>query len=1014
MNQLNKRRGAAARQGAFPRQPLAAACASALLVMVTSVAAADPLSADAQQTPSANPQSNAATQTTPGDQEKKTGDDAAASLGTITVTGIKASLQTAMKVKQNSDNIVEAISAEDIGKLPDVSIAESLSRLPGVTTQRLDGHANLISIRGLAPDFVGTTLNGREQATVGENRGVEFDQYPSELISGAVVHKTPEADLIGQGLSGTVDLHTLRPLDFKERKFAFNLRGEHNTNGDLNPGDDVGSNGHRISASYIDQFFDHTVGLALGFAQLDSPIQSKNYKAWWFAAPNGDNPGSLAHWGAAPTVGVPDNILVQQGMELRGKSESQLRNGVMGVLEWLPSDSYHSMLDIYYSKFKQEAYTNGLQWSSSAWDGIEFSNIKTGPGIQPYGANSLVTSGTMTGLAPIDQNEYNKERDYLFSVGWNNRFQFANQWSANVDLSYSRATNKIRDAYLFSGVASGLTSAQFNILNGPGFPTFTLPIDLTNPANFRLVDAAGYSPGASGGYSYDGREEFDKQKDTIKAFRAEVSHPLGWIFSSMDLGVNYSERRKDKQADVFYAYLTGNGCSTAYSPSAPDFNAQCANLPYIPTFAVPLGSGLARGITDLGFGGIPGILNYDVLGALASQYYILPVNGTNDLNRNYSVTEKVPLAYAKFNIGTEVAGIPVRGNVGVQFVHTDQSSSALQINDHSVVGVISGSTSYNKVLPSLNLAADLDEGQVLRFALAKEMARGRIDDEKIASSAYVSPVTSGPCPVAVSAGQPCNVWSGSGGNVFLKPYVAVGTDLSYEKYFGEISYFAIGLFNKNLLNYIYQSVDPNYDFSKYTNTSGLTPVSPFGTYTTSRNGTGGTMQGLEVSTQLEGKLFHPVLDGFGVKAGFAYVKSKLPTTSFSNVSNAGGFDAPTTLPGLSTKSSDVGIFYEKNGWSIRLDQNYRSDYTGEITAAFGQLGYTKIRAHTQTDLQAGYEFTSGPANGLSLLLQVVNLTNTPSLVDLKVQNNPDNITMFEPQRYNVTGRTILFGINYKL
>ncbi|MBN8886596.1 MAG: TonB-dependent receptor [Rudaea sp.] len=1004
MNHSNTCRAALARAGILRRHPLALACATVL--MSTTIHAAD-------GAPALDPQT-APTQATANAAEKKTGTDADSTLGTITVTGIKASLQTAMKIKQNSDAIVEAISAEDIGKLPDVSIAESLARLPGVTTQRLDGHANLISIRGLAPDFVGTTLNGREQATVGENRGVEFDQYPSELISGAVVYKTPEASLIGQGLSGTVDLHTLRPLDFKDRKFAFNLRGEHNTNGDLNPGADVGNNGHRISASYIDQFFDHTVGLAIGFAQLDSPIQSKNYKAWWFAAPNGDYPGSLAHWGADPTKGVPDNVLVQQGMELRAKSESQLRNGIMGVLEWAPSDSYHGMLDIYYSKFKQEAHTNGLQWSSSAWDGIEFSNIKTGPGITPYLGNSLVTSGTMNGLAPIDQNEYNKERDYLFSVGWNNRFQFADQWSAMVDLSYSRATNKIQDAYLFSGVASGLTSAQFNILNGPGFPTFTLPVDLTNPANFRLVDAAGYSRGSSGGYTYDGREEFDKQKDTIKAFRAEVSHPLGWIFSSMDLGVNYSERRKDKQADVYYAYLMGNGCSTAYSSSAPDFNASCKNLPYVPTFAVPLGSGLARGITNLSFGGIPGILNYDVLGALASQYYILPVNGTNDLNRNYSVTEKVPVAYAKFNISTELAGIPIRGNVGVQFVHTDQSSSALQINDHAVVGTISGSTTYNNVLPSLNLAADLDEGQVLRFALAKEMARGRIDDEKIASSAYVAPVGSGPCPVAIKPGEPCNVWSGSGGNIFLKPYVAVGTDLSYEKYFGEISYFAVGVFNKNLLNYIYQSVDPNYDFSKYTNTSSLTPVSQFGTYTTSRNGTGGMMQGVEISAQLEGQLIHPVLDGFGIKAGFAYVKSKLPTTSFSKVSNAGGFDPPTTLPGLSTKSSDVGVFYEKNGWSFRLDQNYRSDYTGEITAAFGQLGYTKIRAHTQTDFQAGYEFTSGPANGLSLLLQVVNLTNAPSLVDLKVQNNPDNITMFEPQRYNVTGRTILFGLNYKL
>src|SRR6185312_11348517 len=116
----------------------------------------------------------------------------------------------------------------------------------------LDGRANMISIRGFSPDFSGTLLNGREQATVGENRGVDFDQYPSELISGLVVYKTPDATLVGQGLSGTVDLHTIKPLDLPGRVITANLRGEHTTNGDLNPGADVGTLGHRTSISYVD------------------------------------------------------------------------------------------------------------------------------------------------------------------------------------------------------------------------------------------------------------------------------------------------------------------------------------------------------------------------------------------------------------------------------------------------------------------------------------------------------------------------------------------------------------------------------------------------------------------------------------------------------------------------------------------------------------------------------------------------------------------------------------------
>ena len=105
-------------------------------------------------------------------------------------------------MKEQSDNIIEAISAEDLGKLPDLSIADSLARLPGLAAQRTDGRSNFISIRGFAADFSGTTLAGREQASSGENRGVEFDQYPAELINAVEVYKTPNASLVGQGLAG--------------------------------------------------------------------------------------------------------------------------------------------------------------------------------------------------------------------------------------------------------------------------------------------------------------------------------------------------------------------------------------------------------------------------------------------------------------------------------------------------------------------------------------------------------------------------------------------------------------------------------------------------------------------------------------------------------------------------------------------------------------------------------------------------------------------------------------------
>ncbi len=170
----------------------------------------------------------------------------------VRVTGFRASIENSIEAKRSSSSIVEAVSAEDIGKLPDLSIAEALARLPGLTAQRLRGRAQQISVRGLGPDFTTALLNGREQVTAGDNRGVEFDQYPSELLSQVVVYKTPDAALLGQGLAGTADLRTIRPLEYGERAMQFGARYEWNDYDALNSGTE--DDGYRNTGSYIDQF----------------------------------------------------------------------------------------------------------------------------------------------------------------------------------------------------------------------------------------------------------------------------------------------------------------------------------------------------------------------------------------------------------------------------------------------------------------------------------------------------------------------------------------------------------------------------------------------------------------------------------------------------------------------------------------------------------------------------------------------------------------------------------------
>ena len=146
----------------------------------------------------------------------------------VIVTGIRKSIEDSIAVKKNDDSIVEVVSAEDIGKLPDSSIAESIARLPGLAAQRTNGRAQTLSIRGLGPDFTVTTFNGREQASTNDNRTVEFDQYPSELVTQVKIYKTPDAGMAYQGIAGTTDISTVHPLQYDERRTAATYRHEYN------------------------------------------------------------------------------------------------------------------------------------------------------------------------------------------------------------------------------------------------------------------------------------------------------------------------------------------------------------------------------------------------------------------------------------------------------------------------------------------------------------------------------------------------------------------------------------------------------------------------------------------------------------------------------------------------------------------------------------------------------------------------------------------------------------------
>ncbi|WP_293502259.1 TonB-dependent receptor [Roseateles sp.] len=862
-------------------------------------------------------------------------------LDTVTVTGFRASLETSISTKRNADAIVESVSAEDIGKLPDVSIADAISRLPGLTTQRIAGRSSVISIRGMAPRYGVTLLNGREIVSTGDNRSVEYDQFPSELINAATVYKTPDASLSAQGLSGTVNMKTLRPLDFSKTQAVVGARLERNSNGSLNP--EISGTGNRLSASYVTQSADRTWGAAVGFAHLDSPNQEKHYKSWWWANTN--------DWGS-PLPGAPTDAVALQGFELGAASSRQKRDGLMGVLEYKPNADFHSTLDLYYSKFDQTEARRTVMADMSTWAGVSWSNAQT----TVVNGDKIVTSGIVNNTTPVALTTFNKRRDDIRAIGWNNELKLAD-WKLVGDLSWSKAKRDEQNAELQAGSLGRVSLGQTTIATGDGLSTFAPSFDFGDAKNVYLSDPSGWGR--------DGRSQFPKVRDQIKAFKLTAARSFESWLSSFEAGLDYSERDK------------------SMNRTEVNYNLKNGRAPML----IP--SNLLRGPTDLSFAGSNiRMVNFDLPSAL-SLYDVTPTALDQAPGRIWSVHEKVTAAHAKLGFEFDW-GVPVHGNLGLRVVHAKQWSNGLLWNPATSSTVPeNGGTSYTDTLPSFNLAADVTANTIVRFGLAKVMARPNMEDMRAGFR-------------DISVGQMDRKWSASGGNPKLEPWRADAADLSVEHYFSKRSYVAAAAFYKKIKNFVYsQSID--FDFTGFPNPTAYTPISNIGTLTTQANGKGGMIAGTELSGSLDGSLISPALDGIGVTLSYSDTRSSLHEDN----------DVSKPLDGLSGKATNFTVYYERNGVSARLGSRHRSPFVTMVRGTFGENVPSMISSETIIDAQVGYAFETGSLKGLSLTLQVNNLRDRPyrTRVGISTGSKDPNATL--PERYTTYGRQFLLGGSYK-
>ena len=948
------------------------AAAASPFALVAAMGAGSPALAQAATAPATTqpttPPTGESADTTPSPAAAPAGADAAppADNGNIVITGIRASLAQSEKIKKNNPVIVEAISAEDIGKLPDVSIADSLARLPGVTAQRLEGRDQRLSIRGLGPDFGVTLLNGREQVTVGDNRGVEYDQYPSEFFRNVVVYKSANAALVPAGISGTVDLRMLRPLNEKP-VVAVQLRGQMNSQHKLNPEGD--RYGYRASGMWSDKFANDTIGVALGVSKTRAPTQNERYYSWGF--PNDAAAGgNLLLGGAKPYV----------------QSSLLDRTGIVGTIEFRPNDRLHTTIDALYSKFKETQYLRGIEFPiAPAWGGGTVDSYTVEDG--------LVTDAVISNVEGVIRNDYNRRKAQSYSFGINNVYAITDRINLTVDgsVSHAKRTDFLLENYTGTGYnKSGIKDTLHITARSDGRFEIVPTLDYSNPDNFVITDPQGWGYNGTQTVVQSGFLNRPKFKDDLKALRASLDGEIGGGFlNKWEVGAVYSRRKKDALYTSYFLCPKDGDTSCALS------SGQITEAP-IPDAAIV-------GTVPLDYLGVPGMIALDPLYLYNNAYDAEFDNRPDSLARDYNVTEKVLTGYANLSIDSQLGTMPLTGSVGVQVVHTKQSSSGRLANLVTIDGVptvtftdATAGTSYTDILPSLALSLQATRSLYVKGGVSKTQVRPRLDQERITQNVSINFSQLGSTDPANSA------FSSTGGNPKLQPYRSWNFDGSVENYFSKGGYIALAVFYKKLQKF----VDPNnatiYDFSDLASNLPQSIQDQIGTtegrLSLPANTGKGHIFGQELSLSLPLANFTPALEGFGVLGSIAHVKSSI---RYANS------PAAITVPGFSKYVGTAEAYYERYGFQARVSYRYRSKFLAEIAGLSANPEYRVGRSEGILDAQIGYEFQPGSMlHGLSILAQAKNLTDEPFVT----AESTDPRLVRDYQHY---GRDYYLGVSYK-
>ena len=782
---------------------------------------------------------------------------------TVVVTGIRESLRDSLLMKQKSNLISDNISTKDIGQLPDVTIAEELSRLPGVNTTRDRGNASQAAVRGLGPRLVFGLVNGREVASSEPSQDLRWEIYPSEVLSGAEVFKSQDASLIPGGIAATINIRTVSPLDYDGKEF--NVRGgpTYNEEGSSLPHYDP--LGLRGSAAWITHLNDQfAIAIAGSFQREKNGFP--DFRTWGWNTP--DNSGASSSNPSDPgntgSLGGTTPVNTTWGLNTEVKEIVQDRTALMASFGWRPESNLTVNFDSLYSHYT--IHENQFQ----AWYGNNNMGNWANGNATNYSDTTVIDSTVVAGSVtwPNYQSEiarYNEHHTLELeglNIDWTQ-----GQWDSKLDISHSDAwRNNDWDAvYLGTNYFAG--PLVYNIAAGHAPSAVIQGADVAAPA------AQWMDPTRTG--ENDGPEH---TFDQITAGTLDFTRGIeGSFFTSFDFGGRYSGRVKTHMNHRGYPVSQISGALPAG---------------YLSEFSVSSSDFVAPPMV---------YANFDRLKALVYPGSAdVTANNAELMLQHTKVAETSEEGYVKAEFATNVGDVPMTGNLGVRIASVSTTSdgySSLNGNSGPFTAV-SIDNSYTDILPTLNLNFHLTDEKILRFGAGIAVSRPPLD-------ALTAGFT---LNTPVPGSQP----TGGGGNPKLKPYKADQVDLSYEWYFHEESMFAAALYYKHLENFIGAS----QALETIAGTDYL--------ITAETNGKGGDVEGLELTFQSRFYFLPGFLQDFGTYANYAFVNSDIK--EFAPVYNTSQTftTEPYPMVGLAKHTAEFDLFYNKGGFETRLAMKYHS------------------------------------------------------------------------------------------